>query len=332
MPNDLKALFKKYRQALIEEGLCVYYFCLENMEGERYSHSWRSADPMPLYSATKSMTSLAFGIAEAEGLLDKSERILDFFPEYAEIAKPGSEKIALEHLLTMSSGHRCFRLGVNDKRSVQEDWAKLFFELPLRDEPGQRFLYSNSDVYMLGRAIEIRSGESLEGYLTKRLFRPMDIYHAIWGKCPYGHNIAASKLFLMPEEFSALGHLLLHLGAYKGKALVPRSYMERASGRQIPSQSIAAFKHMAESEKNQMRHGYGYLFWLGAHQSFRADGKYGQFLAVYPEAGLVLSLLGHVEDRPYRALLLLEELMEMDFGEKSEMVFYRQKGANDEPL
>lgn len=305
--QTLTQRFDDYCAALEKEALQVYALSMESLEGEKLHRAWRSSDPTPLYSATKSITSMAVGFAREEGLLDLEDRVLDYFPEYADGAAPGSEKIRLKHLLTMSSGHRCFKFGAADKRAKHEDWVKLFFELPLREEPGTRFTYSNSDVYVGGRIVEKVSGQLLRDYLMPRLFLPLKIVNPLWGTCPLGHNNGASKLFLEPKEFAHLGHLLLHKGAYKGKQLLPRAYMEEAISRHIPTESIAAFKHMAEAEKDEMRQGYGYWIWRGANDAYRADGKYGQFLAVYPEAGFVLSLMAHVEDRPYRFLTLLEE-------------------------
>ena len=36
---------------------------------------------------------------------------------------------------------------------------------------------------------------------------------------------------------------------------------------------------------------YGYLFWRGEHNSFRADGKYSQITMVLPEKNAVVSLV-----------------------------------------
>ena len=35
--------------------------------------------------------------------------------------------------------------------------------------------------------------------------------------------------------------------------------------------------------------GYGYLFWRGANNSYRADGKYGQLSIVFPDRDAVIS-------------------------------------------
>lgn len=306
----LQELFKDYCSAIEAEALPAYALTLENLAGERQHKAWRSSDPCPLYSATKTITSLAVGFAQAEGLLQLDDRVLQYFPEYEDEAEAGNEQISIRQLLTMSSGHRCFLYGKGDRRMHEEDWARLFFQLPLRDEPGKRFFYSNSDVYLGGRIVEKLSGQSLREYLMPRLFLPLNIINPLWGTCPRGYNNGASKLFLEPKEFARLGHLLLHEGQYEGNNLLPMQYFEAARSKQIESASITSFRSMAEEEQTQMRQGYGYWIWLGQAGSFRADGKYGQFLAVYPEAGVVLSLMAHEERKPYRFILLFEKLLE----------------------
>ncbi len=305
----LDVIFQQYCSALEKEGLAVYALSLENTAGEAYQRAWRSSDPCPLYSATKTITSMAVGLALEEGLCKLDDTALQFFPEFESFATEGSEKILLKHLLTMSSGHRSFEYGLNDRKKNKENWAKLFFELSVRDEPGKRFFYSNSDAYLIGRIVQKQSGMSLRDYLLPRLFQPLGIHNPLWGTCSNGFNNGASKLFLEPKEFFKLGHVLLHQGKYKGKTLIPQGYLKEATRLQIESDIIASFKYMLDEEQAQMRQGYGYLAWLGTRSRYRADGKYGQFLAVYPEAGLVLSLMGHEEARPYRFLTMFEALL-----------------------
>lgn len=308
----MKQLFKSYLKALEREDFLIWSVSLEATEGERLDRRVRGVeDPYPIYSATKSLSSLAVGMAAAEGLLDLDDRLLDFFPEYAAGAAEGHADMRIRDLLCMSSGHRCFQFGAGDRRLYEEDWAKLFFELPLRAAPGERFFYSNSDVYLVGRILARRAGVSLRDYLLPRLFRPAGIPNPIWGTCPRGHQNAASKLFLTAAEFARLGHLLLHRGVYEGRRLLPAAYFDAATRPQIDSAPIAAFRGMAEEEQALMRGGYGYWFWLGERGSYRADGKYGQFLAVYPREGLALSVLAQVADRPYRLLRIFEHCLKM---------------------
>lgn len=41
---------------------------------------------------------------------------------------------------------------------------------------------------------------------------------------------------------------------------------------------------------------YGYLFWRGAFNFFRADGKYGQLSIILPEKNAVVTVVGECRD------------------------------------
>ena len=46
------------------------------------------------------------------------------------------------------------------------------------------------------------------------------------------------------------------------------------------------------------REGYGYLFWRGKHNSFRADGKYGQYTIVFPDRQAVVTVTAESRKEP----------------------------------
>lgn len=65
---------------------------------------------------------------------------------------------------------------------------------------------------------------------------------------------------------------------------------------------------MRESTDKQMdngQDGYGYLFWRGAQNSFRCDGKYGQYGIVLPDRNTVIAV--NAECTRQRELLKLIE-------------------------
>src|SRR3954470_18908699 len=62
--------------------------------------------PHLLYSLTKSFTSIAVGLAIADGLLALDDRVVDVLPDHvpAGISAQG-RRITVHHLLSMTSGH-----------------------------------------------------------------------------------------------------------------------------------------------------------------------------------------------------------------------------------
>jgi CubicO group peptidase (beta-lactamase class C family) len=57
-----------------------------------------------VFSASKTVTSMAVGIARAEGLLDLGDSVLTHLEHLTPAPSAGVEQITIQHLLTMSSG------------------------------------------------------------------------------------------------------------------------------------------------------------------------------------------------------------------------------------
>ena len=62
--------------------------------------------PHLLYSLTKSFTSIAVGLAIADGLLSLDDRVVDVLPDHvpADVSEQG-RRITVHHLLSMTAGH-----------------------------------------------------------------------------------------------------------------------------------------------------------------------------------------------------------------------------------
>ncbi|QNK39689.1 serine hydrolase domain-containing protein [Caproicibacter fermentans] len=288
-----ESILDGFRLTAAERGLTVYGIRVERKNGESVTHFWRSSDPVNLYSAAKTFTSLAVGMCAEDGRFALTDRVLDFFPEYREIAAPGSEDITLRDLLHMASGKPHFWFGELDAQKPERDWAELFFRVPVEKKPGTAFFYSNACCYMLGRAVEKVTGNNVRDFLVPRLFTPLGIENPQWHTDPRGHTLCATQLFLTLDEFSRLGRLLLHNGIREDKRLISEEYLKKMSWDTIKS----GWDGCSEPE---CLAGYGYQVWLcTAPGSFRADGKYGQFSILLPEREAVVTITAHEEKRPY---------------------------------
>ena len=95
-----------------------------------------------------------------------------------------------------------------------------------------------------------------------------------------GYTFGAGGMFLSLPELHKLGLLYLQDGEWNGKTLVPRDWILESSSRQADNGS----------------YGYGYLFWRGEQNSFRADGKYCQWSIVLKEKDAVISIMAECRD------------------------------------
>ncbi len=204
-------LLDDFKRSVIEKNLGVYGICVYQSGRTLEQLRFRSNDRENLCSASKTFVSVGIGIAESEGLFHLSDSVLKFFPEYSEIAYPGSENITIKNLLQMSSGHRLAK----DDQNLTIDRAELFFMREIVKKPGSNFDYEDLCTYMLGRIVEKVSGLTMLEYLKPRLFEPLEIIHPQWHTCPHGHTACSGGLYLTTEEFSRLGITLMQHGVYQ---------------------------------------------------------------------------------------------------------------------
>ena len=167
------SIFNEFRLTVAEKNLHVYGAHVEKKSGDCATHFWRSDDPVCLYSASKTFTSLAVGMCRDDGKLRLSDKVIDFFPEFRDAAAPGSDAITIRDLLHMASGKLEFWFGPLDDEKQTKDWAELFFRVPVTRKPGECFHYSNACTYMLGRGVEKVSGRTVRDFLVPRLFTPL---------------------------------------------------------------------------------------------------------------------------------------------------------------
>ena len=239
------------------------------------------------YSVTKSFTSAAVGIAQKEGLLSLDERLTDAFRD--DLPAHVSENLrqaTVRDLLTMCLGQdRGFLMGEQRPFLPETDWVKYSLALPFVHAPGTVFQYNNVGPDLAGVLVQRRAGCTLDRYLTPRLFAPLGIIAPTWETDPMGYSFGAGGLFLCVSELLRFGELLLAGGKWNGRQLIPADYIAEASSKQVENGG----------------EGYGYLFWRGAHNTYRADGKYGQYAIVLPDDNAVIAV--NAECRPQHLLL-----------------------------
>lgn len=231
------------------------------------------------WSACKSFVSIAAGIAMEEKLISSDEKIAFSFEEY--LPKHPCENllnITVKDLLTMTSGlEKALFFADDAERYVTEDWIEYFFRQNFANKPGSRFLYSNFNTYMLSCLIEKKAGENLLEYLRHRLFSPLKIYSPDWTFCPKGHVHAANGLYLTIDEMANFGEMLLRNGEFNNIRVVSADYIEEATSNRL---SLV-----------EPKDGYGYQFWINPdHKSYRAAGKFGQFIIAVPEKEAVVAV------------------------------------------
>lgn len=254
------------------------FFGIEIMKDGEIIHKY-DEEPIkrhPIYSATKTITSLAAGIARDEGRFSLDASVYDYLkeeiPAYAAKRQINNlKRITIKRLLTMSVQGYPFRPAGNN-------WLEYSLLYPLKDVKTAGFSYSNISAYLAGVAIEKAVGENLYSYLYPRLFEPLDIIKPVYLKCPSGYFYGASGMELTVNELGRIGQLLLQKGNFNGRQIVSEAYVEEA---------VRVHQMNAEG-------GYGYFIWK-YKDGYCISGKWGQRCIVLPGQQLIITYLAHLE-------------------------------------
>ncbi len=226
------------------------------------------------YSLCKSVTSLAIGMLIDDGVLSLSDTVASIFPQKANLMTAAfQKKLTVENLLKMSSG-----VLFNEAGSVTEtEWVKNFLESAATFESGKGFSYNSMNTYMLSAIVQEKTGKTLKKFLDERLFKPLDILDLFWEVSPEGINKGGWGLYIKPEDVLKIGTLVLNEGAWKGRQLVSKKYIELAT------------RSQNEAPKAYGGYDYGYQIWVDKqNNSFLFNGMFGQNLIGFKDSGIIV--------------------------------------------
>lgn len=251
-------------------------------------------------SQTKAITSVGIMLLFEEGKLLLDDPVSKYIPSFAKptvletfnekdttyTTQPAKREITIRDLLTHTSGLDYAQIGSKNMRAI---YAKAGIEagfvnrkkilgpdidrlgrLPLANQPGERFLYGlSTDV--LGRVIEVVSGQSLDVFLQQRLFAPLgmvDTYFdlpknkanrlvtvftedkdtkkpKVWDAAAfpgvdvqypvkqYGYFSGGAGLVSTLRDYAAFLQMLVNGGTYDGKKILSRHTIRMMSENQL---------------------------------------------------------------------------------------------------
>ncbi|XP_046558560.1 penicillin-binding protein 4-like [Haliotis rubra] len=203
------------------------------------------------------------------------------------------------------------------KNFTRADFAKRFRFLPEVKPFRDVFEYNNWGYILLGRIVEVLSGESYEATLEKRIFKPLGMNqsrvlgrtittHATEMAKPY-YNVenkliltdqsiydihpgeAAGAIASSAEDMAKWMHFLLRQGVTEDNVTLVNSKTLAEVFK--PHESIPADPSVSKPEYpvTELRYGYGYAWFISAYKGYRqmmhtgGINSYITFLKLYPD-------------------------------------------------
>lgn len=258
----------------------------ERLVVEEYFNGWTAAGAHTLQSVTKSVTSLAAGLAVDRGLLRIEDAVTRFFPDYDPIAAfdANKEMLTVRDLLTMRTGFDWSEGNYTGSplerlNNCGCDWIRFVLDWRMREPPGTRFEYVSGGVILLGAAIGRATGSRVDLWLESELFAPLAFQNVRWERgLPNGLPHTGGGLFLRPRDMAKLGALAVTGGQWQGRQLVSNTWI-RQSTATLP-QVVNAFGGRPTT--------YGYLWWGLPDNVITASGARGQWILAVPDRQLVV--------------------------------------------
>lgn len=234
-----------------------------------------------MFSASKTFTATAVGLAVSENRLKVTDKIITFFPySLPDTISEYMKGMTVKDLLTMSAGQD----PEPSAWGAGGDWITHFISTEPKFKPGSVFKYNNMATFMLSAIVQQVTGETVFDYLLPRIFKPLGIRGIDWDLNPQGINLGMIGLRVRTEDLAKFGQLLLNGGIWNGKQLIPKEWIKEATSFQIKNSDDPEEKRSL-SDWGQ---GYAYQMWRGRNNTVRLDGMAGQFVVLIPDKDAIV--------------------------------------------
>lgn len=267
-----------------------------------------------LASVSKSFTALAIMQLVESGLIELDAPVKKYIPRFHTLDDSLSNLITIRQLLNQTSGFSNYTgkvANLNDDMDGRalEKYVRSLSETDLVNIPGERCEYSNTNFGILGYVIEAISGLTIEEYLQKKIFDPLEMKHTFASKSmgvkshlsmgfypffnrnltinnymPYSRTIIPwGGIFSSAEDLSNYLIALLNEGEFNNKSIITSSGLAEL------------FKPVCQIDKyNQYAMGWFVQPFFQKYTAIWHDGLwlgYRSFVLMVPEKNFGIVLL-----------------------------------------
>ncbi|WP_353158572.1 serine hydrolase [Myroides odoratus] len=219
-------------------------------------------------SITKSITSTCIGIAVKKGLIKNiDDPIYPYFKtKYDKKFDDKKKKISIRNLLTMTSGLDWNEdVSYRDSRNTElrmdmsSDPIDFILGRPMVAQSGETWNYNGGNTQLLAEIIKSVSGQPINEFAEKELFKPLGINKFEWITLTKNMPAAASGLRLRSRDLLKIGLLYMSNGVWNNKQLLNPDWVDISLN--------PAITRISTKDKNA---GYGFQFWTSTEM---VEGK-----------------------------------------------------------
>ena len=275
-----------------------------------------------MYSVSKSVLSLAVGVAIDEGYLSLSDKIADLMPEEIKLQSDENMRaLTLRDMLMMSTA----KTPEHWFDARHPDRVKFYFENESKfSRPGGTiYEYDSPGSFVLGAILERRVGMPMMDYLRPRVLDKIGVSEgAKCLKCPGGHSWSDSAVLCTARDLLRFGMLTMNGGKWNGDQLISEEYIRAATSKQIDNSTGGL-----ESFCTQ---GYGYLFWRTWDNSYFFHGMGCQLCICVPDKDIIFVYNGDNQGNDLAKSLIIDNFFDYIARPASDVELPEDKAAEEE--
>jgi CubicO group peptidase (beta-lactamase class C family) len=164
--------------AVIKDGQIIYKrgYGMANLD---YGIPISSVSVFNIASVSKQFTAMSIALLTKQGKLSLDDDIRKYVPELPQYQSP----ITIRNLIYHTSGirdysHLMSATGIRFQDATDDDVFKILTQQKeLNFKPGEEYLYSNSNYFLLARIVKSASGKPLREFAEENIFKPLGMVH-----------------------------------------------------------------------------------------------------------------------------------------------------------
>lgn len=256
---------------------------------EAYNAPYAADIPHIMHSFTKILTNTAVAMAYGDGLLKLEDPILKFFPEYEKGANEFLRACTIRDLITMRNGQER-SIGGNEWRPLKTSWKEAYFKVPFVREPGQTYMYSSGNSYILSYIVQQLEGKTCRELVQERIGKKIGLTDFPWMLSPEGVCSGGNGVSLTTEDMLRIGLLYLNRGKWNGEQLITEDWIEYAMGYRDPLEPVDGLQYN--------------FHWDHSGDVWAARGMFGQTCGQVPSLDMAFAITA--ADQGYVAMKLFQ--------------------------